>query len=424
MANIWMLGSYIPALSDSSSRANRHHQFARALIAKGHVVTMFTSEVDRWEGEVFGRLGSEPYRDEIDGDLTIRMLPGRPYSSDRQRLLSMLHFERTVLKNTDDLPRPDLVLGATVPPFTAHAAQILAGRYRVPFVLELGDVWPATLVDMGALTKWHPAYWLLRLLEIRLYRKAARVVSYLPFAKIQVAASYADPGKVVWVPSAVALGPYVADDYPPAPPSREEFVVVYAGGLTPVYGLQHIVEAAALLAEQHPDLPITFRLVGSGNARSDLVESVNRLGLSNVEFGDPVPRDQVPAILADADVCIASMRDLPVVRKYGMSNTKVYEYLAAARPIIFSLGSANDPVAEAGAGISVPPESPQAIANAVVALYRMTREERIELGRRGQDFARNGYHIGAIGDRFTRVIDEVLEGAEPGSRVHPDDVRG
>jgi glycosyltransferase involved in cell wall biosynthesis len=419
-----MLGSYIPALSDSSSRANRHHQFAQALLAKGHTVTMFTSEVDRWEGEIFGQLGGEPYKDEIDGDLTIRMLPGRPYSSDRQRLLSMLHFERTVLKNTGDLPPPDAVLGATVPPFTAHAAQILAGRYRVPFVLELGDIWPATLVDMGALAKWHPAYWILRLLEIRLYRKAARVVSYLPFAKIQVAASYADPAKVVWVPSAVALGPYVAASYPPAPPSRDEFVAVYAGGLTPVYGLSHVVEAAALLADQHPDLPIKIRLVGSGNARAGLVESVERLGLSNVEFGDPVPRDQVPTILADADVCIASMRDLPVVRKFGMSNTKVYEYLAAARPIIFSLGSANDPVAEAGAGISIPPEDAQAIADAIVQLYRMPRHQRIELGKRGQDFARNGYNIQAIGERFTRVIDAVLEGVEPGRRVHPDDIRG
>ena len=335
----------------------------------------------------------------------------------------MLHFERTALKNTRDLPPPDLVLGATVPPFTAHAAQILAGRYRVPFLLELGDVWPETLVDMGALSKWHPAYWLLRLLEIRLYRKAARIVSYLPFSKIQVAASHADPAKVVWVPSAVELGPYIADDYPPAPPPRDEFVVVYTGGMTPVYGLEHLIEAAALIADQHPELPITIRLVGSGNARADLVASADRLGLINVEFRDPVARNGVPAILADADACIAIMRDLPVVRKYGMSNTKVYEYLAAARPIIFSLGSANDPVAEAGAGISVDPENPQAIANAIFDLHHLGRDGRMDLGRRGQEYARNGYNIRSLGERFTSIIDEVLQGLRPGTLVHPDDVQ-
>ena len=423
LATIWFVSHYIPPLTAPGAARNRHHRFARALIELGHEVVIFTSEIDRFEGRPRGLAGAD-YRDQTDRHLTVRVLRDRPYSTVSQRFLGMVHFERRALANTDGLPPPDLVMGSTVHPFAAHAGQVMARRHRVPFILEVGDIWPRTLVDMGALTRRHPGYWILRLLEIRLYRKAERILSKLPFAKYHVAASHADPGKVVYLPNGAEISPYLADEYPLAPISRDGFMVVYAGGMMPSDGLEHLIDAAALVADQHGDLPITFRLVGSGSARSDLIAYAGRRNVPNLDFVESVEPDEVPSVLAEADVCVAIARDLAVVREFGMSHNKLYEYMSAARPVIFAVASANDPVAEAEAGITVPPENPQAIADAVVELCRTTPEERIQMGQRARAYVSHGYTIDAISQRFTRIIDEVLRGLPSGSGVNIDDVIG
>jgi glycosyltransferase involved in cell wall biosynthesis len=316
------------------------------------------------------------------------------------------------------------VIGTSVDPFAAHAGQVLARRHKVPFILEIGDIWPRTLAEMGALKRWHPIYWVLRLLELRLYQKAVRILSKLPLAKVHVASSHGNPAKVVYLPNGVDVGPFVVGEYPEAPVSLIGFVVLYAGGMTPIYGLENLIDAAGIVAEKHPEFPISFRLFGSGRSRSELQDRANRLGLSNLEFFDPVPRTEVPSVLAEADALVAIARDIGVVREFGMSHNKVFEYLEASRPIIFSVASANNPVAEAEAGISVEPENASAIADAVIELYKMTRQERIQMGRRGHAFVRRGYTMEEISERFVRIIEEVLGGLPPGTTVSSDDLTG
>jgi glycosyltransferase involved in cell wall biosynthesis len=422
MATIWLVRAYTPPMSAPGAEVDRNYHFARALIARGHEVVMITSAIARLEGAPGTEVEGD-YLDETADRLTVRVLKGRPYSSTSQRLLSMLHFERTALRSTRGLPQPDLVVGTIVDPFAAHAGQVLAGRHGVPFILELGDIWPRTLVDMGALHRWHPAYWGLRLLELRLYRKAVRILSKLPLAKHHIATSRADPAKVMYLPNGVDVRPFPAD-FPEAPEARDRFVVAYAGGITPSDGLVTLLEAAALVAHRHPELPITFRLIGEGPARTGLEDHARRLGLSNVEFLDPVPRTDVPSVLVQADVCVDIARDIGVVRDFGMSHNKLFEYLWAGRPIIFAVASANNLVAEAGAGISVEPENPPALADAVLELHGMPRLERVEMGRRGHAFVRNGYTMDTISERFVRIIEEVLDGLPPGSRVNADDITG
>lgn len=424
MSTIWLVRAYTPPPSSPGAGSERHYRFAQALIRRGHDVVLITSAIARWEGRPGTDLSADDYRDEIADELTVRVLRGRPYANVFQRFLSMIHFELMVLRNTGGLAPPDLVMGTSVDPFAAHAGQLLAGRHGVPFVLELGDIWPRTLVDMGAINRWHPGYWVLRILELSLYKKAVRILSKLPFAKLHVAASRRDPAKVVYLPNGVDLSRYTPGEYPPAPEGGDGFVAAYTGGMTPIYGLENLLEAASIVARERPDLPITFRLVGSGSSRPDLENQIERRRLGNVELLDPVPRSEIPSVLAASDVCIALARDIGVVREFGMSHNKVYEYLGASRPIIFSVASANDPVAEAGAGISVTPEDPAAIAQAVIDLCLMTRQERIDMGRRGQEFVRNGYTMDSISERFARVLDEVLAGLPPGTHVSVDDLTG
>jgi glycosyltransferase involved in cell wall biosynthesis len=422
VATIWIAKGYCPPLSDPSSRTDRYHRFAAELVERGHQVVLFAADLDRWKGRGSILDDGEVYRDETVGGLIVRAFRARPYSSVLQRFISMVAFERVLLKNHHDLPAPDVVVGAFIPPFTAHAMQILAGRHDVPFILELGDIWPQTLVDLEELTKWHPVYWLLRALEVRLFRQADRVLTKLPMAGDHIAAAGGNPESVIWLPNAVIMDPFLAPDYPLSPPASDEFTVLYAGGLVNSYGLENLIDAARIVAKRKPDLPIKFHLRGAGNRRDQLIAYAK--GATNVLFPDRVPHEDLPAIYADADVLVVMFRELGVIRKYGTSANKIYEYLGAGRPIVFSVASANDPIAEAGAGISVPPENPQAIADAVIELYCMRPDERLEMGRRARKYAMAGFTMEQMSERFARVIEETLAGQPAGTLVPRFDLVG
>ncbi|HLP59538.1 MAG TPA: hypothetical protein VK186_11940 [Candidatus Deferrimicrobium sp.] len=90
--------------------------------------------------------------------------------------------------------------------------------------------------------------------------------------------------------------------------------------------------------------------------------------------------------------------------KYGFSFNKLFEYLAAGKPIVFSIDSDYNPVKESGAGITVPPQDPGALSEAIIRLYGMPGEERLEMGRKGVAYAREFHEMERLADRFDRLL--------------------
>jgi glycosyltransferase involved in cell wall biosynthesis len=114
--------------------------------------------------------------------------------------------------------------------------------------------------------------------------------------------------------------------------------------------------------------------------------------------------------MARADAFIYGLRDLPLYR-YGISLNKLTDYLAGGRPIVFYGNSSYDPVAESEAGFSVPPEQPEAIADAVERLLALTPAERQAMGRRGREFLEQHHAIPGLARRMEEIL-----GAAPGGR--------
>ena len=420
MAVIWMLNHYALPPVPEATGGGRHLNLARFLAKRGHEVVVLTSAIAHMDGRTRVPMPpGEPYVDLHEGSFTCRLLMTRRYRSTAGRLAGMVDFERAALKWSDGLPRPDAVLGSSVHLFAADAAYRLARRFGVPFLFEVRDIWPKTIVDMGASSRANPVYLALRALEVLLYRRADRVVTLLPGTKRHVERSWGDPGKVVYLPNMVSLEPYLDPSYPVLT-RREEFRVLYLGNLTPVCALDVLLEAARILQSEHPELPIRVKIVGTGVARQELIDLKARLELRNVEIPGPVPRAAIPAEVGAADACVALLRRVSVVTEYGMSMNKVYEYLGAARPVVFAVEALNDPIAEARAGLSIPPEDARALADALLTLYHTPLEERRAMGRRGHELARSQFSTEVIGERFEAILSEVMDGLAPGTRVHPD----
>jgi len=123
-----------------------------------------------------------------------------------------------------------------------------------------------------------------------------------------------------------------------------------------------------------------------------------------VAFGPPVPRSTVPLLLRALDATVVHTTYTPVYR-YGISFNKLFEYMAAERPVVFACDSAYDPVATSGAGITVRPDDPDLLADAFLELARATPDARSAMGSAGRDYVTREHNVARLGETLNAVVE-------------------
>jgi len=363
---LWILNHY--AVTPDLPGGTRHVDLARELVKLGWRVTILASAFHHvFRRHVKLAPGQRWRVEEVDGvDVVwIRTTPYR--GNDWRRTWSMVDYTvrawwtgRLLPRRIPEVGRPDVVLGSSVHLLAVVAAWRLARHYRARFVMEVRDLWPQTLVDMGQLSEASLMTRLLRGLEAFLYRRAARIVTLLPRVEDYIASRGIPREKVVWVPNGVDLSRFPTPS--PSPQADGPFTVMYPGAHGEANALGTVIEAAALLQDQAAEVRFVF--VGDGPEKEWLMEKARSLGLRNVEFRDPVRKAETTDTLHEAHVFVFHLQRAPVF-EYGVSSNKLFDYMAAERPVVFAVQAGNNPVDEAGCGITIAPEDPAALADAV-----------------------------------------------------------
>ncbi len=397
MGTLWILNHY--AISPDMSGGTRHFDLGRELVKKGHEVTIFASGFDHHTRQYLKIKPGEKMRvEEYDG-VRFVWVNTIPYTkNDWRRVLNMLSYGWRVLRCSRGLPKPDAVIGSSMHPFAALAGWWLARRYKAKFIFEVRDLWPQTAVDMGAMKKNSLPAKLLYAWEKFMYNKAEKIIVLLPYAKDYVASRGINPEKVFWLPNGVNLerfdhpapleeGSEVAEVFEQY---RDKFKVVYTGAHGVPNGLDVIVEAARLIQEKSEN--IHFILIGEGTEKSRLKEKTQSLELTNITFCEPIPKQAIPSALLAADCLVYSIPAFNIYR-YGVSLNKSFDYLASAKPVVMAGNPQNNIVEEANAGIAVEPENPEALAEAIIKIYELPEEKRIELGKNGRRYVEQFYNI-------------------------------
>lgn len=319
------------------------------------------------------------------GGVDYLWLPVRPYAGNSiQRIVSMAKFGWDVAQAplALGLPKPDLVFASSPHLFAAWGALRLAEAHRVPFVLEVRDLWPQSLVELGGLSAHHPVVKALEALERHLYRRATSVFTLLPQAERYLLGRGAR--RVQHFPNGTNL-----DWFPPTEsPASGPFVLVYSGAYGLANSLATLLDAMALLqAEGWGPERLQLRLIGSGadEARLKAMSANNPL----VSWHEPVPRNELANFLAQAHagVILASGKAL---YKAGLSPNKVFDYFAAQLPVLFSTNEEANLVTNAGAGFATPADSAEALAEGVRRLVAMAPEARQAMGARGRRVIEEG----------------------------------
>lgn len=405
MRHVWILNHY--AQEPGGTGGTRHFSLARHLPANGWRATVIAASTDHATGSQ--RLGAgEQHRLQPYDDVPFLWLRTRGYSGNgTDRIGNMLDYTRAVLKreNLSGLDAPDAVIGSSVHPLAAWAGRRLAKRHRVPFIFEVRDLWPQTLIDMGRLTHRHPAAIALRWLEKSLYRDAARIVVLLPKAHEYIEPMGVSPEKIVWIPNGVELDNFPA---PVPPPGSDTFTLMYFGAHGMANGLDNLLAAMQLLGRDPAGRRVLLRLVGDGPLKPSLMAMAREKGLTNIRFENPVAKRQVPALAAQADAFVLCVRNLPGLYRFGISMNKIFDYMAAGRPIAMGAAAANNPVAEAGAGITVPPENPQALAKAILELVSLPREAGRRMGTAGRRYLEENHDMRRLAARLASALDDSL----------------
>lgn len=398
---VWLVNHY--GLPPSEPGGTRHYALARELIGRGHDVTVIASSFNHATGRQMSLPNGRLSACEQFGDVSFLLLRVPSYRSNVGRLWNMLLFAIQLWSGlaTRRIKKPDIIVGSTLTLPAAFAAERIARRVGVPFVLEIRDLWPQTLVDMG-MPRYHPAVMGFGVIERYLYRNADKIITLLPNASEHIVPKGAK-SDITWIPNGVDMK---SMPFPHRPSFHDPFVVMYVGTHGLSDALDSVLDAAAILDKKAPQR-FCFRLVGDGSKKTELRRRVESESIGNVRFEDQVPRGKVFSILQDADVFIFAAKKTDLYR-YGLSPNKLHEYMAAGRPTIFAGESHNNPVAEASAGLTVAPEDPEAIARAVQALALMSDNERWAMGLRARSYAEEHHDFTVLSRRLELVLQSAL----------------
>jgi glycosyltransferase involved in cell wall biosynthesis len=363
-------------------------------------------------------------RERADGYRVVRTwLYATPNEGMAKKTLGHLSFmASSVLLGGRAAGAADVVVVSSPTFFSILSGWLLARLKRAAFVVEVRDLWPAIFVELGVLTN-RRVIWLLERLELAAYAAADQVVVVSEGFRADLIRRGVPPTKVHTIRNGVDPG-----RFGPAGPAASvalratlgarpgDCLVLYAGTHGISQGLPAIADAAGVLEgrvlegrgldgpglDQPGGGRVRFAFVGDGADKRRLERRVAELGLRNVVLRPGVPNAEMPALLAAADICLVPLRDVPLFATFIPS--KMFEYLAAGKPVIGTVaGEAAQILEEAGA-VVVPPEDSGALAAALGALAAAPAR-RAAMGEAGRAFVARCYDRTALAREYRKVLE-------------------
>lgn len=406
--NILLINHY--AGSNLHGMEYRPYYLAKEWVKNGHNVTIIAashSHIRTVQPDL-----KEDWQEEILDGIKYIWVRTPPYEGNGvKRIINMMVFLKALWQKADSLAKtiqPDAVIASSTYPLDIYPARKIAKKAGAKLLFEVHDLWPLSPMELGNMSPYHPFIMVMQKGENDAYRFADEVISLLPKADQHMIAHGMKPEKFHYLPNGIDQEQWEeSSELIPAEhqsvidqlKNEGKFLIGYAGTHGIANALEYVIEAA----EQLKDEPVSFVMVGKGPEREQLVNKVKEKDLKNIHFLPVINKKAIPDFLSKMDALYIGWRRSSLYR-FGVSPNKLLDYLMASKPIIHGIEAGNDLVAESGAGISIPPEDPKRVAEAVKKMLSLPASELHQMGQNGKKFVTSTHDYKIIAKKFSDIM--------------------
>lgn len=403
--NILLINHY--AGSDYHGMEFRPFYMAREWKKKGHNVTILGADFSHLRKN--NPVIEKDFQEEIIDGITYVWVKTPKYQGNgvgRIKNISTFMWKlRMNYKMVADKYKPDAVIASSTYPLDIYPAHRIAKRCKAKLCFEIHDLWPLSPMEIGGFSEKNPAIIVLQRAEDFAFKNSDVIVSILPDADKHIKERGFSTDKFVYVPNGILTGEKKEAPMESTIQRLQElkeqgyFLVGYTGNHSPANVLDTMIDAA----KKTTDEKVKYVLVGKGNVKNELIEYTKANNVTNVEFLDPVLKDNMDNVLQLLDIGYIGLKKQNLFN-YGVSPNKLFDYMMAARPVIYAVEASNDPVSDCNCGISVPAENPDAVVDAVMKIKSLSEEEKIKMGENGKDYVLTNHMYEGLADKFLNAL--------------------
>ncbi len=379
--SIWLFNHY--AVPPRFYPLARPYNFAKYLLENGYNVNIFAaSKVHNSDVNLI--TGNEKLRNEIIDNINYIYLRTNDYSGNGlARIINMIQYTIGLFKVTKKFIQPDVIIATSVHPLTCVAGIRLAKKLKCKCIIEIADLWPLGLIEFGLLKKQSLVAKLLYKLERWIYKNADSIIFTMEGGKDYIIDNGwekkgVDLAKINYINNGIDIDIYnkQKSEYIYTDSDLDDkniFKILYTGSLGKANSLNYLVEAAKILNSKGYS-NIKFIVFGAGYMKKELEKFCEDNNLRNVIFKGKVDKKFIPNILSKSNLNIFTGQPFDLY-KYGLSLNKMFDYMAAGKPIISNIKCGHDNLEKYHCGVTVDGGSAEILAAGILNFYNMSSDE-------------------------------------------------
>lgn len=404
--HILFLSHYFPP--EVNAPASRTFEHCRQWIRQGHEVTVITCAPHHPMGKIYPGYRNRLVQTEVqEGIRVVRVLTYITANEGfLKRTFNYVFYAFMAILVSPWLRKADVVVSTSPQFFNGLAGYLVSRIKRAPWLLEIRDLWPESIVAVGALKNPRLIAWL-EALERFAYRKASHVVVVTHAFKKHVCQTGIPEDRVTVIPNGVDLALFVRSDVDEAYKAElgvsGKFVAAYVGTHGMAHGLDTLLDAAELLSARDDIVILT---AGDGAERRRLMEECSRRKLQNVKMLGQLPKSEMPRLWSITDVSLVILKRLDLF--LTVIPSKLFESMAMGKPIILGVrGESADLVERSGAGLLIEPENAEELA-AGIARLADDQALGVQLRDSGRSFVAEHYDRKKLAEQFVELFYGIL----------------
>lgn len=358
------------------------------------------------------KINKDFQKETIDGIDYYWLKTGDYKGNGARRAFTMFRFVGKLWLNAGKIAmewKPDVVIASSTYPLDSYAAQKIAKKAEAKLIHEVHDMWPATLYEVGGMSRKNPFVVLMQKAEDSAYRHSDKVVSLLPLAKEYMVLHGMAPGKFIYIPNGVSEEEWVETESLPElhknvleqMKKEKKFIVGYFGG----HAMSNALDTLLDVAKAMSDLSCAFVLVGNGVEKERLIKRKEQENIKNLIFLPSVPKKAVPSLIRFFDCSYIGGKDSSLYR-FGICMNKMFDSMMGRTPIVCAITTPETPVDKYKCGYLVNSKNIKEIAKVIQDIKHLDTKSRMLMGENGREAVLQNFTYKKLAIKFAVIFEE------------------